>query len=62
MTDWAFRTFTEGLTRLGLLHRVDNTASCRVARKCRYELSALLPTAPPTYPLKGHLRLRHPGR
>jgi RimJ/RimL family protein N-acetyltransferase len=62
LTDWAFRIFPEELTRLELLHQVDNTASCRVARKCRYELSALLTAAPPAYPLDGHLHLRHRGR
>jgi RimJ/RimL family protein N-acetyltransferase len=59
LTDWAFATFAhDGLTRLELLHQVDNTASCRVARKSRYELSSLLPAHPPTYPLDGHLHLR----
>lgn len=62
LTDWAFRTFTDGLTRLELLHQVDNTASCRVAQKCRYELSGLLPATPPTYPLDGHVHIRHRGR
>lgn len=62
LTDWAFRTFTDGLTRLELLHQVDNTASCRVAQKCRYELSALLPAAPPAYPLDGHVHIRHRSR
>ncbi|WP_443072369.1 inorganic phosphate transporter [Streptomyces sp. NBC_01485] len=36
---------------LELLHQVDNSASCRVAQKCRYELSGLLPAAPPAFPL-----------
>ncbi|MER5530405.1 GNAT family N-acetyltransferase [Streptomyces sp. NPDC002677] len=59
LTDWAFTVFSrEGLTRLVLLHQVDNTASCRVARKSRYELTTLLPAAPPAYPLAGHVHVR----
>ncbi|MET8244388.1 GNAT family N-acetyltransferase [Streptomyces sp. NPDC005202] len=60
LTDWAFTTFAgEGLRRLELLHQVDNTASCRVAQKCRYEPIRLLPAAPPAYPLDGHLHREH---
>ncbi len=59
LTDWAFTTFAgDGLTRLELLHQVDNPASCRVAQKCRYVLTELLPAAPPAYPLNGHLHVR----
>ncbi|MFH9064932.1 GNAT family N-acetyltransferase [Streptomyces coeruleorubidus] len=59
LTDWAFTTFADGgLTRLELLHQVDNTASCRVARKCGYELSSLLPAGPPAFPREGHLHTR----
>ncbi|WP_317446966.1 GNAT family N-acetyltransferase [Streptomyces collinus] len=59
LTDWAFTAFPgDELTRLELLHQVDNTASCRVARKCGYELTTLLPAAPPAYPLAGHLHVR----
>ncbi|MFI7635897.1 GNAT family N-acetyltransferase [Nonomuraea sp. NPDC049400] len=59
LTDWAFTAFADdGLERLELLHQVDNTASCRVAQKCRYELSALLTAAPPDFPLDGHLHAR----
>lgn len=59
LTDWAFAAFPgDGLTRLELLHQVDNTASCRVAQKSGYELTTLLPAAPPVYPLAGHLHVR----
>ncbi|MFI8849959.1 GNAT family N-acetyltransferase [Streptomyces sp. 891-h] len=59
LTEWAFTAFPgDELTRLELLHQVDNTASCRVAQKCRFALTALLPSAPPAYPLAGHLHVR----
>ncbi|MEU6092688.1 GNAT family N-acetyltransferase [Streptomyces sp. NPDC047085] len=59
LTDWAFTAFPgDGLTRLELLHQVDNTASCRVAQKSRYELTTLLPPAPSAYPRAGHLHVR----
>ncbi|MER7790604.1 GNAT family N-acetyltransferase [Streptomyces sp. NPDC097640] len=59
LTDWAFTTFAgDGLARLELLHQVDNAASCGVARKCGYELTALLPPAPPAFPGDGHLHVR----
>ncbi|MEU9478054.1 GNAT family N-acetyltransferase [Streptomyces sp. NPDC048191] len=59
LTDWAFTAFAaDGLTRLELLHQVDNTASCRVAQKSRYALTTLLPAAPPAHPLDGHLHVR----
>lgn len=59
LTDWAFTAFPgEELTRLELLHQVDNAASCRVAQKSRYALTRLLPAAPPAYPLAGHLHVR----
>jgi RimJ/RimL family protein N-acetyltransferase len=63
LTDWAFAVFAgEGLVRLELRHQVDNAASCRVAEKCRYELGAVLPAAPPAFPLDGHVHLRtRPG-
>ncbi|MER6145289.1 GNAT family N-acetyltransferase [Streptomyces sparsogenes] len=59
LTDWAFATFAgDGLTRLELLHQVDNAASCRVAQKSRYALASVLPAAPPAFPLEGHLHVR----
>ncbi|WP_435886826.1 GNAT family N-acetyltransferase [Streptomyces parvus] len=59
LTDWAFTTFAEqGLTRLELLHQVDNAASCRVAEKCGYPLARVIPALPPDYPLDGHVHAR----
>jgi RimJ/RimL family protein N-acetyltransferase len=46
------------LTRLDLLHSVDNHASCRVAVKCGYVLHDLLPAAPPAFPTDGHRHVR----
>ncbi|MEO3750024.1 GNAT family N-acetyltransferase [Streptomyces sp. B6B3] len=62
LTTWAFDSFAgDGLTRLELLHQVDNEASCRVARKCGYTLTGLLPPAPPDHPLDGHRHIRERG-
>ncbi|ADI05159.1 putative acetyltransferase [Streptomyces bingchenggensis BCW-1] len=59
LTDWAFTTFGgDGLTRLELLHQVDNAASCRVAQKSGYDLAKILPAAPPAFPRDGHLHIR----
>lgn len=59
LTDWAFTAFPgDGLVRLELRHQVDNTASCRVAQKCGYDLTTLLPAAPPAFPLDGHVHER----
>ncbi|MEU1803400.1 GNAT family N-acetyltransferase [Streptomyces sp. NPDC019937] len=59
LTAWAFETFhTDGLQSLELLHQVDNLASCRVAQESAYELDRVLPAAPPSYPLDGHLHVR----
>ncbi|MFI0816015.1 GNAT family N-acetyltransferase [Streptomyces sp. NPDC021098] len=62
LTAWAFATFRpDGLQRLELLHQVDNTASCRVAKKSGYDFARVLPAAPPAYPLDGHLHVRCPS-
>ncbi|MEF9906156.1 GNAT family N-acetyltransferase [Streptomyces sp. P9-A2] len=59
LTDWAFTAFAhEGLTRLELLHQVDNVASCRVAGKAGFPLTGTLPAAPPAFPLDGHVHVR----
>ncbi|WP_406276522.1 GNAT family N-acetyltransferase [Streptomyces sp. NBC_00191] len=59
LTSWAFDTFgADGLERLELLHQMDNLASCRVAQKSGYEFDRVLPAAPPSYPLDGHLHIR----
>ncbi|MGY3203850.1 GNAT family N-acetyltransferase [Streptomyces sp. TE5632] len=60
LTGWAFEAFTrEGLTRLELVHQVDNVASCRVAEKAGFALTGVLPAAPPAFPLDGHVHERH---
>ncbi|MER5745112.1 GNAT family N-acetyltransferase [Streptomyces sp. NPDC002225] len=59
VTDWAFATWgPDVLERLELLHQVDNPASCRVARKSRYDFDRVLPPAPPAFPGEGHLHIR----
>lgn len=59
LTTWAFESFAaEGLSRLALIHQVDNPASCRVAEKAGYPLADVLPPHPP-HPLEGHLHIRH---
>ncbi|MGW1846142.1 GNAT family N-acetyltransferase [Streptomyces sp. NPDC001966] len=56
--DWAFEVFAgDGLTRLDLLHQVDNEASCRVAEKSGYGFVEVLPARPP-WPLDGHRHTR----
>ncbi|WP_420323139.1 GNAT family N-acetyltransferase [Kribbella catacumbae] len=47
-----------GAQRLVLRHQVDNVASCRVAQKCRFEFDQILVSAPPRFPLEGHLHVR----
>ncbi|WP_329033423.1 GNAT family N-acetyltransferase [Streptomyces sp. NBC_01725] len=60
LTDWAFDTL-DGLTRLELLHQIDNTASCRVAEKTGYVYRRTLPARPP-FPLDGHQHIREAPR
>ncbi|TDC29783.1 GNAT family N-acetyltransferase [Micromonospora sp. KC213] len=55
---WAFTRFAAaGLTRLELLHQIDNEASCRVAEKTGYDLVEVLPARPP-WPRDGHRHVR----
>ncbi|MFG1807927.1 GNAT family N-acetyltransferase [Streptomyces sp. NPDC049040] len=49
------------LTRLELLHDVDNTASCRVAVKCGFPLRGELAPHPPKFPVAGHIHALEPG-
>ncbi|MDQ0989558.1 GNAT family N-acetyltransferase [Streptomyces sp. V3I7] len=62
LTEWAFTGFADigghRPTRLRLLHQLGNTASCRVAHKCAYELTGTLPPAPPHHPEAGHVHER----
>ncbi|AQU71092.1 GNAT family N-acetyltransferase [Streptomyces niveus] len=60
LTDWAFATL-DGLSRLELLHQIDNTASCRVAEKSGYAYHQTLPARPP-FPLDGHQHIREAPR
>ncbi|MCW3820000.1 GNAT family N-acetyltransferase [Micromonospora sp. DR5-3] len=58
VSDWAFARFAAGgLTRLELLHQVDNLASCRVAEKSGYAFQEVLPAQPP-FPRDGHRHVR----
>ncbi|WP_433280156.1 GNAT family N-acetyltransferase [Micromonospora sp. CA-244673] len=58
VTGWAFSRFAAGgLTRLELLHQVDNPASCRVAEKSGYVFAEVLPARPP-FPRDGHRHVR----
>ncbi|TDC37552.1 N-acetyltransferase [Micromonospora sp. 15K316] len=56
---WAFTRFA-GLTRLDLLHQIDNPASCRVAEKAGFAFVEVLPARPP-FPRDGHRHVRHAG-
>ncbi|MFD6333730.1 GNAT family N-acetyltransferase [Streptomyces niveus] len=60
LTGWAFGALP-GVTRLELLHQVDNTASCRVAEKTGYVYRRTLPARPP-FPLDGHEHVREAPR
>ncbi|HEY4454579.1 MAG TPA: GNAT family N-acetyltransferase [Pseudonocardiaceae bacterium] len=58
-TNWAFSARCDlPLTRLELLHSVDNHASCRVAGNCGYLLHSILPPEPPMFPAEGHRHVR----
>ncbi|MFE7559258.1 GNAT family N-acetyltransferase [Kitasatospora sp. NPDC057500] len=62
LTAWAAEAFAaDGLVRLDLFHEGDNAASCRVAEKAGYPFEALVPAAPPCYPLDGHWHSRPAG-
>lgn len=46
------------LEQLELIHAVGNHASCRVANKAGFALSAVLPPLAPEFPHDGHLHIR----
>jgi RimJ/RimL family protein N-acetyltransferase len=57
--EWAFRApWLRPLERLELIHAVANLASCRVADKAGFSLSAVLPPLLPEFPHDGHLHVR----
>jgi RimJ/RimL family protein N-acetyltransferase len=57
--EWTFRLpRNTPLERLELIHAVGNQASCRVADKAGFGLSAILPPLPPRFPDDGHLHIR----
>ncbi len=57
--EWAFGLpGTRSLERLELIHAIGNQASCRVADKAGFTLSAVLPPLPPEFPDDGHLHTR----
>jgi RimJ/RimL family protein N-acetyltransferase len=57
--EWAFRLpWRRPLERLELIHAVANQASCRVADKAGFSLSAVLPPLLPEFPGDGHLHIR----
>jgi RimJ/RimL family protein N-acetyltransferase len=55
--EWAFRRLRR-LEQLELIHAVGNRASCRVAAKAGFALSAVLPPLLPEFPHDGHLHIR----
>lgn len=60
--EWAFRLpRLRPLEQLELIHAVGNHASCRVAEKTGFALSAVLPPLPPEFPDDGHLHIRLAG-
>ena len=56
--EWAFGLSRRPLEQLKLIHAIGNHASCRVADKAGFALTAVLPPAPPEYPGQGHLHIR----
>jgi RimJ/RimL family protein N-acetyltransferase len=57
--EWAFHLpWLQPLERLHLIHSVGNHASCRVADKAGFRLSAVLPPLLPDFPHDGHLHIR----
>jgi RimJ/RimL family protein N-acetyltransferase len=56
---WAFRLpGIRPLEKLELIHDIGNHASCRVAEKTGFALSAVLRPLPPEFPNDGHLHIR----
>jgi RimJ/RimL family protein N-acetyltransferase len=63
VSQWAFRLpRTRPLEQLELIHAVGNHASCRVADKAGFALSAVLPPLLPEFPDDGHLHVRPAGK
>jgi len=61
--EWAFRQHrNRPLEQLELIHAVGNHASCRVAEKAGFALSAVLPPLLPEFPDDGHLHIRQAGK
>jgi RimJ/RimL family protein N-acetyltransferase len=57
--EWAFRLpRIRTLEQLELIHAVGNHASCRVADKAGFALSAVLPPLLPDFPNDGYLHIR----
>jgi RimJ/RimL family protein N-acetyltransferase len=60
--EWAFGLSRHRpLERLELIHAVGNDASCRVADKAGFTLTAVLPPLLPDFPNDGHLHIRLSG-
>ncbi|MFJ3644184.1 GNAT family N-acetyltransferase [Streptomyces sp. NPDC090108] len=63
VVQWAFSDEAPvPLTRLDLVHAVDNHASCRVAERCGFEFEAVMPAQPPVFRTDAHLHVRHKSR
>ncbi len=60
VTTWAFENLTAtGLSRIMLVHDLDNPASCRVADKAGYPFQELSPARPPLWFTDGHIHMRY---